>query len=731
MMRGFIPFLFILLCFVTPSVLADVELLNNGHIGIDVGVHNNSKFPVVDYVAAGGPAGIEGFQKGDELVAIDGSTTQGMPVVTARKTILGPIGSVVRLSILRQGSAEREIPVVRRSTIDAYMPAALAGDPRAQYVVGAFYYRGPAATRSLGKALDWFRKAADQGYARAEAELGYLYASGVGVPKDPQAGVSWDLKAAKQGLAVAERGLALCYLDGFGIGQSYKEAFAWFYSAAQQDDPPAEQNLAALYLYGNGVARNERDAFNWYYRAAQNNDSLAESELAYLYLWGIGVAPSEKDALGWYYRAAQQDNPSAEENLAWLYLRGFGVSQSDKKAFNWYYRSARNNDPGGEAGLAYMYGAGRGVARSDKDAFDWYYSAAEQNDSGAQANLGRIYLHGLGVPQNDTEAFKWYYRSARNNDGDGAWGLAYMYSKGRGVKKDTREALKWYQAAEHCFPSDSILKKDSARARLDDFFENSDSDAIETSLIVPALQPWIFPAFWILAVIYLGGCALLYRFSLGAPDVRPKLFLALGWVAFYAESQVVAFCAILLFGKWLTIGLLLFVSAILGPLPVIASTCGPNRTRVWKRSQVSWRTLLLYCAGACVGIAVMFAGYQELYAVLTHSPLPVQPTYEILHKAKHTSPCVAYACIGMIMPAAEELIFRYYIFDALRRRFSGKVTVILTAFLFSLVHLQRLYFVPLFVTGLLFGWVRLKTDSLRLPIFLHAMNNCLSLAFSS
>jgi hypothetical protein len=82
------------------------------------------------------------------------------------------------------------------------------------------------------------------------------------------------------------------------------------------------------------------------------------------------------------------------------------------------------------------------------------------------------------------------------------------------------------------------------------------------------------------------------------------------------------------------------------------------------------------------------------------------------------------------MPVAEEIIFRSYLFDALRQRFSGKIVVIITALAFSLLHFQWLYFVPLFGFGLILGWVRLKTDFLRLPVFLHAMNNGLLLAFA-
>jgi membrane protease YdiL (CAAX protease family) len=100
-------------------------------------------------------------------------------------------------------------------------------------------------------------------------------------------------------------------------------------------------------------------------------------------------------------------------------------------------------------------------------------------------------------------------------------------------------------------------------------------------------------------------------------------------------------------------------------------------------------------------------------------------------KAKHESLWLAYASVALVLPIAEEIIFRSYLFDALRSRFSGKTVVIVTAFAFSLVHLQWVYLVPLFGFGLVLGWVRLKTNSLRLPILLHVINNGLFLALAT
>jgi hypothetical protein len=103
----------------------------------------------------------------------------------------------------------------------------------------------------------------------------------------------------------------------------------------------------------------------------------------------------------------------------------------------------------------------------------------------------------------------------------------------------------------------------------------------------------------------------------------------------------------------------------------------------------------------------------------------------MITKAKQGSAWLTYACVAVALPMAEEILFRGYLFDALKRRCPDALVIIVTAFAFALVHLQGLYFAPLFGFGLIQGWVKLRTGSLRLPVLLHMLNNGLFLALAS
>ncbi|TCP40914.1 tetratricopeptide repeat protein [Rhodovulum marinum] len=71
--------------------------------------------------------------------------------------------------------------------IEAWTPAAEAGDPVAQELLGLMYRR----SKEYSEAADWFRRAAKQGRTKAQIGLGWMYESGEGVPLDPARAHMW------------------------------------------------------------------------------------------------------------------------------------------------------------------------------------------------------------------------------------------------------------------------------------------------------------------------------------------------------------------------------------------------------------------------------------------------------------------------------------------------------------------------------------------------------------
>jgi TPR repeat protein/membrane protease YdiL (CAAX protease family) len=484
-------------------------------------------------------------------------------------------------------------------------------------------------------------------------------------------------------------------------------------------------------LAGVQVSIVRRSVLDSYLPAAKEGDPRAQFYVGHFYEHGPTSAQDPAAAVEWYRKSAGQGYARAEVNLAYLLRHGTGVTRDLATAAAWDLKAANQGDSYGEVELGYCYKMGEGVPQDDVKAFAWFYSAARQDDPVAEHNLGLLYRAGRGVKRDDRAAFGWYYRCAEQGDAYGEWGLAYIYEYGFGVPSNLGEALKWYQKAHAALPHNEKLGRMTALVSLRAFVESPGSTPIDLPLLLAVFHREIFLSFLFLTPIYVAGGAVLLYFSLRRTEAPPKVSVAIGWLMFYLESQGVALLAVVLLGKSFTAKTLIVAMSLFGALPVIASSFGPQGSRLWKASPIPWRKLVLYTGCLCAVFCLLGFAYTQIYAFFTHAPLPLQPTRLLILKAKHASAWWTYAVVAGLLPVAEEIIFRGYLFDALRRRFSGNTTVIITALGFSLVHFQLLYFVPLAGIGLILGWARLKTDSLRFPVFLHLLNNGLFLVLAT
>ncbi len=78
------------------------------------------------------------------------------------------------------------------------------------------------------------------------------------------------------------------------------------------------------------------------------------------------------------------------------------------------------------------------------------------------------------------------------------------------------------------------------------------------------------------------------------------------------------------------------------------------------------------------------------------------------------------------LPAiGEELIFRGIIFQGLRKNYSTIISVVFSSLLFALVHGSLVQFIYPFILGLILSVLRLRTNSLIVPIIVHFFNNAI------
>lgn len=130
----------------------------------------------------------------------------------------------------------------------------------------------------------------------------------------------------------------------------------------------------------------------------------------------------------------------------------------------------------------------------------------------------------------------------------------------------------------------------------------------------------------------------------------------------------------------------------------------------------------------CSGISnlwVLLVQFLSPYSPLIKSSLESFFEHNEIFNANHI---LAFISVVILAPIVEEIIFRGVIFNEASKYKSGAFPIIISALLFGLAHMQPIQIVYAFIIGLIFAFVYSKTHSLPIVMFLHMLNNLLTLA---
>jgi membrane protease YdiL (CAAX protease family) len=83
----------------------------------------------------------------------------------------------------------------------------------------------------------------------------------------------------------------------------------------------------------------------------------------------------------------------------------------------------------------------------------------------------------------------------------------------------------------------------------------------------------------------------------------------------------------------------------------------------------------------------------------------------------------AFITLVIVAPVLEELIFRGIMLDGLLKNYSTFKSIVVSSFLFGLVHLNPWQFTGGFIFGLFSGWVYSETRSVSPSIIIHVIAN--------
>lgn len=249
-----------------------------------------------------------------------------------------------------------------------YEPAARAGDPYSQRMLGVCYWRGVGVRFDLGSAYDWFCKAAESYDAYANYYLGEMYESGILKPDYESRAMGYYSKASS---AVPEARFreAVHTLLGRGGYKDPQRATEMLRSLAAHRFEPADDvltNLALLPhekdqvrewtdLADDCFISNAAKAVELYRKAAEKGNDYAQYRLGECYIEGDGVKADEREGFRWCLRAAWQGIDEARYNVGVYYYNGIGVAKSFGDAEVWLRRAIKQGHDGAKAALRKLH----------------------------------------------------------------------------------------------------------------------------------------------------------------------------------------------------------------------------------------------------------------------------------------------------------------------------------------------------------------------------------------
>lgn len=223
---------------------------------------------------------------------------------------------------------DEEVATARQQYIDGdyasalrvLIPAAEAGNPRAQNIVGAAYqYGNGGLPLDVGKALQYFGLSAAQNFPSAHHNLGVLYETGMeGLPPDMQVARENYEKSVTIGWLGSYEPLARMLRDGLGGPADEPRAIALLEKGVAENDPASIHALAYMYHDGVAVPVDLVRARALYAQAAAANIPQAMNDYGLMLENAEGGLPDLPGAMEQYRNAMSYGDAYAGINAAWL-----------------------------------------------------------------------------------------------------------------------------------------------------------------------------------------------------------------------------------------------------------------------------------------------------------------------------------------------------------------------------------------------------------------------------
>ncbi|MBU3161496.1 CPBP family intramembrane metalloprotease [Clostridium frigoris] len=134
-----------------------------------------------------------------------------------------------------------------------------------------------------------------------------------------------------------------------------------------------------------------------------------------------------------------------------------------------------------------------------------------------------------------------------------------------------------------------------------------------------------------------------------------------------------------------------------------------------------------------ISVAVIIIGFRLAYdnsLIYLVNKIPMPDFISQAFGEMSISPIILILSIAVIAPIYEEVIFRGILLKGMANKMDPNLALIISAFIFALVHMNIPQGINAFLLGLIIGAIYLSSNSIYLCIFAHFINNSVGITLS-
>jgi membrane protease YdiL (CAAX protease family) len=184
----------------------------------------------------------------------------------------------------------------------------------------------------------------------------------------------------------------------------------------------------------------------------------------------------------------------------------------------------------------------------------------------------------------------------------------------------------------------------------------------------------------------------------------------------------------------LVIWLLCTFLSVLAFLPFFGTASGLGMSLMYSLSMVltvtagmflrgDWKIAISPVSAMVVIIGILLILCLNVLLDPLTSLAPVNETLLNLYEGMKSQPIPFFVMAVIAAPLLEELMFRGIILDGYLKNYKPWHAILVSAFLFGLIHGNLAQGIGAFALGALFGWIYWKTQSIVPVVLLHFVNN--------